>query len=278
MRPFSPGYLPDRAVETPRVHEIDAVDRRNSPARNTLRIDLAAEPDGHQDRDLRARIVSIDVGRRIRLGIAQGLGLFQRIGKRQPLGVHARQDVIAGAVEDAGDAKQPISRQPFAHRADDGNAARDRRLEQQLALHLPRERQQLDAVRRDELLVGGDHRLAGLQRSPNQLSRRLETAHQLDDDMSVRVDHRVEAVGPLHVRRNPVDLLPLDAAVADEGELQRRMNVAQENSGNRSAYRAEADERHFERLHPRLRAIALRGRLGEADCDATSISALIANP
>ena len=99
-------------------------------------IDLAAEPDRDQNRDLRARVVAVDVGRRIRLGISERLRLFQRIGKRQARAVHAREDVIAGAVQDAGDAQQPIAGQPFPDRADDRNAARDRRLEQQLALLL----------------------------------------------------------------------------------------------------------------------------------------------
>ena len=74
-----------------------------------------------------------------------------------------REDVVAGAVQDAGDAEQPIAGQPFPDGANDRNAARDRRLEQQLALVLPRQRQQLHAVRRDELLVGGDDRFARLR-------------------------------------------------------------------------------------------------------------------
>ena len=78
-----------------------------------------------------------------------------------------------------------------------------------------RQRQQLDAVRRDELLVGGDDRLPGLQRPPDQIARRLEAAHQLDDDVGVGRDDGVDALGPLDAARNPVDLLPLDAAIAD---------------------------------------------------------------
>ena len=39
--------------------------------------------------------------------------------------------------------------------------------------------------RRDQLLVGGDHRLAGLQRLGDQLARRLDPAHDLDHDVDV---------------------------------------------------------------------------------------------
>ena len=106
-----------------------------------FRIDLAAQADGNQNGDLRAGVVPIDVGRRIRLGVAQRLRLFQRIGKRQPGAIHAGEDVVARAVQDAGHAQQPVAGQPFPDSADDRNAAGNRRLEQQLASMLPSERQ-----------------------------------------------------------------------------------------------------------------------------------------
>ena len=114
------------------TRSIDEIDRHGM----CFRIDLAAQPDRDQNGDLRARVVAVDVGRRIRLGISERLRLFQRVGKRKPRAVHAREDVVAGAVQDAGHAQQPIAGEPFSHGANDRNAAGHRRLEQQLALLL----------------------------------------------------------------------------------------------------------------------------------------------
>ena len=91
----------------------------------------------------------------IRLSEPERLSLLERLLERETRAVHSRQDVVAGAVQDAGDAKQAISRQPLADRANDRNATRHRRLEQQLSLLASRQREQLDAVGGDQLLVGG---------------------------------------------------------------------------------------------------------------------------
>ncbi len=90
----------------------------------------------------------------------------------------------------------------------------------QLAFLLARERQQLDTVRRNELLVRGHDRLARFEGSSDEIARGLEPAHQLNDDVGVRGDDGVEALGPVDTGRHPVDLLPLDAAIADGGQLQ----------------------------------------------------------
>ena len=78
-----------------------------------------------------------------------------------------------------------------------------------------RQREQLDSVSRDELLVRRHDRFSGLQRAPDEIARRLEATHQLDDDVGVRRDDGIDAVGPLNAGRHPVDLLALDTAIAD---------------------------------------------------------------
>ena len=89
--------------------------------------------------------------------------------------------------------------------------------------------------------------LPAVQRSPDEIARRLEAAHQLDDDVGVGRDDVVDAVGPVDASRHPVDLLALDAAIADGRQLQRRMNPARQHLRDRSADRAEADDGDFER-------------------------------
>ena len=97
-------------------------------------------------------------------------------------------------------------------------------------------------MRRDEQLVGRDDRLAGLQRSPDQISRRLETAHQLDDDVGVGGDDTVDAVGPINSGRYPVDLLALHSAIANGRQLQRWMNPARQHLRHGPPDRAESDD------------------------------------
>ena len=73
-------------------------------------------------------VVALDVEGRIGLGIAQPLRVLQAGVEGQALRFHPGQDVVAGAVEDAEDARNRIAGHRLAHRLDDGNAARDRRL------------------------------------------------------------------------------------------------------------------------------------------------------
>ena len=74
-------------------------------------------------------VETADVEGRIGLGIAEALRLLQTFLEGELLLLHARQDVIAGAVENAIDALDRIAGEPLAQRLDDRNAAGDRRLE-----------------------------------------------------------------------------------------------------------------------------------------------------
>ena len=65
----------------------------------------------------------------IGFGVAELLRLGETLLERQLLALHAREDVIAGAVEDAVNALDRIAGEALAQRLDDGNAAGDRRLE-----------------------------------------------------------------------------------------------------------------------------------------------------
>ena len=60
------------------------------------------------------RVVAVDVEARIGLGVAQALRVRETLGEAEPLGLHAREDVIAGTVEDPVDAIDRIAAQRFA--------------------------------------------------------------------------------------------------------------------------------------------------------------------
>ena len=66
---------------------------------------------------------------RVGLGVAQRLRLGQHVGEVAAGLAHRGQDVVAGAVEDAVDARDPVGGEPLAQRLDDRDAAGDRRLE-----------------------------------------------------------------------------------------------------------------------------------------------------
>ena len=67
------------------TRSIDEIDRHGM----CIGIDLAAQADRNQNRDLRARVVAVDVRRRIGFRKSERLRLLQRIGKRKARAVHA---------------------------------------------------------------------------------------------------------------------------------------------------------------------------------------------
>ena len=92
----------------------------------------AAEGQRGQQRQLVRGVDAVDVEGGVGLGVAQGLRLGQHVGELAAGLAHRGQDEIAGAVEDAEDALDPIGRQPLAQRLDDRDAAGDGGLEAEL--------------------------------------------------------------------------------------------------------------------------------------------------
>ena len=133
-----------------------------------------------EDRQLVRGIDAVDVERRIGFGVAQLLRIGEHFGELAAALAHLRQDVVAGAVEDAGDAADAVRGQPLAQRLDHRNAAGHRRLERQRHAALLGRGGKCRAMHRQHRLVGGDHRLAGRQRRLHQCSRRpIGSADQL---------------------------------------------------------------------------------------------------
>ena len=86
--------------------EIGERDRGDALDINRVGIDLGAESQARQDGKLLRGVVAFDIERRIGFGIAEALGLAQALIESEPVLLHAREDVIAGAVEDAVDARR----------------------------------------------------------------------------------------------------------------------------------------------------------------------------
>ena len=142
-------------------------------------------------------------------------------------------------------AEQAVAGESFFQGVKHGNAARDGGSKGQAHAFLASQSEKLGAVQRDELLVGGDDGLAGLQGAAHQLLGGVEAADQLGDNVHVgRVENVVEAFRPLRVRWSPGDALAGDAAVADVGQLQLRNFALTEQAAHRRADSAEADQSH----------------------------------
>ena len=84
--------------------DVGLADRLDALHVDLLEVELGAEGEARQDRELVRGIEAADVEGRIGLGIAQLLRLLQHIAERAVLVGHGREDEIAGAVEDAVDA------------------------------------------------------------------------------------------------------------------------------------------------------------------------------
>ena len=82
-----------------------------------------AKADGSEDRRLAGGVEAVDVGGRVGLGIALSLCVGEHVGVIGALGVHARQDVVGGAVKDAGNGQDLVAHQVVLKRAHDGDAA-----------------------------------------------------------------------------------------------------------------------------------------------------------
>ena len=136
-------------------------------------------------------VEAADVEGRIGLGVTLRLRLLEHLGKTPPLTFHPRQDVIAGAVEDAVDAGDVVALQALAHRLDDGDAPGDRGLEIQRHAVLLGERGEARTVMGKQRLVGGDDMLAGAQRSFDGVFR-----HARPRRPSIRRRHRCRDRSP----------------------------------------------------------------------------------
>ena len=150
------------------------------------KIDPAAERDAGQNRELVRGVDPVDVKRRIGLGKAFRLRLRQDIGKVAPGVLHGREDVVAGAVEDAINPLDRIGRGAFAQALDHRDTARHRRLELQRHARCLGRLRQFQPVVRDHRLVGGDQRLAPAQRGACAGQRRsVGAADQFDHHVDI---------------------------------------------------------------------------------------------
>ena len=178
---------------------------------NALAVDLFEgdffmEGEAGEDGELVRGVVALDVGGRILFGVAERLRLFQGGAVVEPFLRHAGEDVVGGAVDDAGERCDDVRLHPVDEGADDGHAADAARFEIKPRVGALRRLFQLVPVLAEQLFVGGDDRLAAVQRREDEALCRFDAADDLDNDVDVRIADDLGDVA--------ADLLRLDA----EGE------------------------------------------------------------
>ena len=105
--------------------------------------------------------------------------------------------------------------------------------------------QQVGTVPRNQLLVGRHYRFTGFERTPYNLLRRIQTSDQLDDDVHIRAQHRLDIIGPHHVCGNPCLLLPLNVAIANVGKAERLVAALAKNLRDRAPHGSKSNQRNF---------------------------------
>ena len=171
------------------------------------------ERERREDRGLRRGVVPLDVGRRVGLRVPEGLRLLEGLLEVQPVRRHLVEHVVGGAVDDAEHAAHLVAGERLPHRADDRDRARHGGLERQVDARGVRGLEQLRAVRGEQRLVRGDDARAGSDRAVDEPARRLDAAHELDDEVGP-VDERLGVLGEQVGRDHRADAVARSARVA----------------------------------------------------------------
>ena len=197
---------------------------------------MECEP--REDRHLRRRVLAVHVLGRVGLRVAELLRALQhvRVGGARPR--HLAEDEVGGSVHDAVHLLDVRAGERLPHHADHRDDARDGGLVAQLRRAGARRGEQLVAVLREQLLVGGHQGLARLQRAQRVLPRGLDAADQLDDRVG-GLEDLVERSA--RARQHPRDLGP---AAGGRGD---RVGALGEQRVERRPHRAVTEQADAER-------------------------------
>ena len=121
-----------------------------------------------QDRGLGGGVEPLDVGGRVGLGVAELLGLLERLGEAGARAVHLVEDEVGGAVDDAEHPGHPVAGQRLAQRPQDRDGAGHGGLVVEVAAGLLGRLEEGRPVLGEQRLVGGDHARAVLERGEDQ--------------------------------------------------------------------------------------------------------------
>ena len=236
--------MADGAAQFCGVIEVDRIDGANGAGANVSGRNADLQAGQRKDGKFGAGVAAVEVFARVRFGIAAGLRFFESLAEGNARGFDAAKDVVASAVQNAGNAVESISAKSSSQCGENGNAACHGRSKLKLATVRTRKLQQVRAMTGDELLVGRHHGLASIQRASHQLFRWRQSPDQLYNNVGVGVENRVEVFSPNYVARYPGLLLALEVPIADVRQAEQAVATLAENLGHGAAHGSKAHQRN----------------------------------
>ena len=233
-----------REAELLRVGEVVGLDRLDALEGDVAERDRRVEGEPGEDRHLRRGVGAVDVLGRVRLGVAELLGPLQHLLVGGAGRGHLAEDEVGRSVDDPEDLRDLGRAEALLDHAHDRDHAGDRGLEADLHPGLAGDVEELVAVLGEQLLVRGDHRLAGPQRREHVLAGGLGAADQLDDQVGAGED-LVEVA--LAAGEDAGDLRPPPAGGLDRGR------ALGDQLGEGAADRAAAEQPDADRFRGLLR-------------------------
>src|SRR5512141_2143836 len=239
----------DRVPELLREGDVLLVDLPDPLDEDLFRGNVPAGGNPYEDRELVRRIDPVDVERRVRLGESGGLGLGEDLWERLPRPGHARQDVVARPVDDPEDRPDPVRRQAFPQRPDDGDPSADARLEPDVHAGGLDGLYDLRTALREKGLVRRHHGFPVADRLEQESLRDARAADELDEDMHVGVPGHPHAVLDQHALGQADAAIPRGVQVGEPDEPDRDpdalaevFRVLEEKLDRSGADGAEADD------------------------------------
>ena len=219
------------------------------------------EGEAREDRGLLRGVVALDIGGGVGLGVAEALRVGEHVGELGTLFVHAVEDVVGRAVDDAHDPLHAVAGERVAQRADDRDGACRGRLVVHLGAHLVGGVEELGTVGREQRLVRRHDVGARVDRLQQVLPRRLDASHELDHDVGAdderlgirreELARQVDVAGRIDVADGDPD--ELESGSGAVGELvavlaQQRCDLRAHGSGAEERDAQAAVVGHFDRL------------------------------
>ena len=234
-------HLADGAAQIAGVAEVDGRDGGDGARHDFVGVDLHAESEPHENRELGARIESTNIFSGVGFGIAFGLRFGKHCGVLRAF-FHFAQDEVAGAVQNAFHTLDAVACHSLLEAGNDGDSARHGSSVFDMAAFGRSQPLQFDAVIGDELLVGGDDAFARVQRAAHPGSSGIEAAGEFDDHVNIGGEHGIGVFAPDDACGRPGDAFARDLAVEDVGQLKALRFGFEEDARHRTAHRSETED------------------------------------